>query len=80
MGEILTCRALQMGQFVPGTLDEVDEKRKITGQSRDAILYSTKYFSPMFEGFFFFSFELSYIAEPSGGPSARASDISFQAS
>ena len=29
---------------------------------------------------FFFSFELSYIGEPSGAPSARASDVSFQVS
>src|ERR1039457_2133477 len=37
-----------------------DVSRIITGQSRDAILYSTKYFAPMFKGFFFFSFERSY--------------------
>src|ERR1035441_7706579 len=45
-------------------------KRLYTGQSRGATFYSAKYFAPMFGGLFSFSFELSYIGEPSGAPSA----------
>jgi hypothetical protein len=56
------------------------DRRLYTGQSRDADLYHTKFFAPMSERSFFFSFDLSYIGEPSEGPSAGGSDASFQVS
>src|SRR5258708_26202943 len=79
MTSILTRKSLDLSRFW-SSRHIVDAIRLYTGQSRGATFYCTKYFAPMFEGVFSFRSKLSYIGEPSGAPSARASDVSFQVS